>query len=79
LSELYAVLAGGAGDDVPVPVRAIAAAAGASPSSVGSTIDRLRHLGLIDLSGGGEWIPQPNGRPGSRTPHRYRPHWPPTS
>lgn len=77
LDALYTALAGGSGGDVPIPLRVIAAAAGASPSSVGATIERLRELGLLHHAGGGEWVAQPAGRPGLRLPYRYRPQWPP--
>lgn len=74
---LHHVLFDSGQDEVPIPVRDIARAAGASPSSVALAIERLRGLGLLQLTGGGEWRALPGGRPGQRMPHRYRANWPP--
>jgi hypothetical protein len=76
---LHRVLSDAGQAEVAVPVRAIALAAAASPSSVASTIERLRRSGLLRLTGGGEWVALPGGRPGQRTPYRYRAQWPPPS
>jgi hypothetical protein len=75
---LHHVLFDSGQDEVAIPVREIARAAGASPSSVASAIERLRGLGLLQLTGGGEWRAQPGGQPGQRMPYRYRAGWPPS-
>jgi hypothetical protein len=75
--EVHRVLCDAGLEDVAIPVRAVADAVDASPSSVASAIDRLRRLGLLELTGGGEWIARRGGLPGQRVPYRYRAPWPP--
>jgi hypothetical protein len=77
LEAVYEVLAGQSTDGVAIPVREVALRAGASPSSVASALERLRDLGLLRRTGGGDWIARPAGRPGVRLPYLYQPLWPP--
>jgi hypothetical protein len=69
------------GEEEDADLRAIAARADVGVGTVSRMVNRLRDLGLLEITGG-DWDPidKPTLKyagSGARRPYRYRPIWPP--